>query len=284
MSQGCWVNGVKQMDIALADRGLQYGDGVFETLAVLDGQCPHFPEHYQRLSAGCERLAIPLPDEPLLLQEVEQATKGQDKAVIKLIITSGAGGRGYSRLTNLQATRIVMLHDWPEYPQTHWQNGIALRLCQTRLGCNPALAGIKHLNRLEQVLARNEWQGNDYAEGLMCNVNGNVIEGTMSNVYLVRDNKLYTPIIEQCGVAGVMRRWVLDNAPKLNIEVVETTISVEDINQADEVILSNSLIGFWPVKAFENCQFQPGPVYWALLKHLLKDRILKETTCMIFYM
>ncbi|NNF97099.1 MAG: hypothetical protein HKM94_09255, partial [Halobacteria archaeon] len=112
---------------------------------------------------------------------------------------------------------------------------------------------------------------NDYAEGLMCDTNGNVIEGTMSNVYMVRDNKLYTPITDNCGVAGVMRRWVLDNAPKLDIDAVEAELSVEAIKQADEVILSNSLIGLWPVKVFETCQFQPGPVYWALLKHLLKD-------------
>jgi len=271
MSPRCWINGVEQLDITVADRGLQYGDGLFETLAVFDGQCPRFQDHYQRLRAGCDRLGIPLPDETLLLQEVAQAAKGQDKAVIKLILTSGVGGRGYTRPVNPQVTRIVMLHAWPDYPLAYWQNGIAMMLCQTRLGCNPALAGIKHLNRLEQVLARNEWQGNDYAEGLMCDTDGNVIEGTMSNVYLVRDNTLYTPTTDHSGVAGVMRHWILDNAPKLNIDIVETAISVEDIKQADEVILSNSLIGLWPVKAFETCEFQPGPVYWALLKHLLKD-------------
>ncbi|NNF96947.1 MAG: aminodeoxychorismate lyase, partial [Halobacteria archaeon] len=107
MNQRCWINGVEQMDIAVADRGLQYGDGLFETLAAFDGQCPRFQDHYQRLSAGCERLALPLPDKQLLRQEVEQAAKGQDKAVIKLIITSGIGGRGYTRPVNLQTTRIV---------------------------------------------------------------------------------------------------------------------------------------------------------------------------------
>ena len=180
MRQRCWINGVEQPDIAVADRGLQYGDGLFETLAVFDGQCPRFLDHYQRLSAGCDRLGLPQPDETLLLQEVAQAAQGKNKAVIKLIVTSGAGGRGYSRPAKLQTTRIVMLHDWPEYPQTNWQEGIALRFCQTRLGCNPTLAGIKHLNRLEQVLARNEWQGNEDAEGLMLDMNGNVIEATMS--------------------------------------------------------------------------------------------------------
>ena len=270
MSPRCWNNGVEQMDIAVVDRGLQYGDGLFETLAVFEGQCPHFKDHFHRLAAGCERLAIPVPDKQVLLREVEQAAEGQHKAVIKILLTSGRGGRGYRRPATLEPSRIVMRYDWPEYPDAYWQDGVMLKLCQTRLGCNPALAGIKHLNRLEQVLARNEWQGNDYAEGLMCDVNGNVIEGIMSNVYTVRDNTLYTPVTDTCGVAGVMRRWVLANAPKLDIEVVETELSVEDIKQADEVILSNSLIGLWSVNAFETCKFQPGPVYWALLKHLLK--------------
>ncbi len=271
MSPVCWIDGIQQTDIAVTDRGLQYGDGLFETMAVFDGYCPRFPEHYQRLHTGCERLAIPFPDEALLKQEVVQAAAGVTKAVIKLIVTSGVGGRGYARPVSPQAKRIVLRYDWPTYPREYWQYGITLRLCETRLACNPALAGIKHLNRLEQILARNEWQGDDYAEGLMCDVNGNVIEGIMSNVYLVRNNTVYTPATDKCGVAGVMRRWILNNAPALGIKVVETELSVEDITRADEVLLTNSLIGLWPVKDFENCQFEPGPVYWALLKHLIKD-------------
>jgi 4-amino-4-deoxychorismate lyase len=271
MIRGCWINGIEQMDIAVTDRGLQYGDGLFETMAVFDGQCPHWQAHYQRLRTGCERLNIPLADESLLRQEIAHAAQGQAKAVIKLIVTTGVGGRGYARPVDMLATRIIMLHDWPAYPASQWQNGIALWRCDTRLGSNPTLAGIKHLNRLEQVLARSEWQTNDYAEGLMCDSHGNVIEATMSNIYIVQDNMLFTPKIDNCGVAGVMRHWVLENAPRMDFIITETELSVEEIKQADEVILSNSLIGLWPVKSFEACQFQPGPVYWALLKNLVKD-------------
>ncbi len=271
MKPRCWINGVEQTGIAVADRGLHYGDGLFETLAVFGGACPHWPAHYQRLRTGCERLAIPVPEEGLLQREVAQAAKGESKAVIKLIVTSGAGGRGYARPASLDTTRMVMRYDWPGYPVEHWQNGINLRLCQTRLACNPALAGIKHLNRLEQILARNEWQGNAYAEGLLCDLDGYVIEGIMSNVYVVRDNNIYTPAIQNCGVSGVMRGWILAHAPALGFKVIETGLSIDDIKQANEVLLSNSLIGLWPVKTFETCQLQPGPVYWALLKHLLKD-------------
>lgn len=271
MSPHCWINGKKQETIAIVDRGLQYGDGLFETLAAFDGHCPWFPVHFQRLVTGCERLAIPVPNKELLLREVEQAAAGQPQAVIKIMLTSGQGGRGYRRPEDLEPSRIVMRHDWPDYPENYWQNGVALKLCQTRLGCNPALAGIKHLNRLEQVMARNEWQGSEYAEGLMCDAQGNVIEGTMSNVFVVRRNTLYTPKLATCGVEGVMRRWILEQARGLDIAVQKTDLSVEDIKQADEVILTNSLIGLWPVKSFESSHYQPGPVYEALLKSLLKE-------------
>ena len=271
MSTRCWINGVQQDNIAVADRGLQYGDGLFETLAAFDGACPWFAAHYQRLVAGCERLAIPEPDKAVLLQEVEQAAAGHARAVIKILLTSGCGGRGYRRPEELQPSRIVMQHAWPDYPDAYWQNGVALKLCHTRLGCNPALAGIKHLNRLEQIVARNEWQGTEYVEGIMCDMQGHVIEGTMSNVFVVRGNALATPNLSTCGVEGVMRRWILDHATSLNIEVAETELHPEDLKQADEVILTNSLIGLWPVRSFESSLYQAGPVYQALLKYLLKD-------------
>ena len=271
MSTRCWINGDEQVNFAVADRGLQYGDGLFETLAAFDGSCPWFSAHYQRLAAGCERLAIPLPNKEIMLREVNQAAEGQHKAVIKILLTSGRGGRGYRRPDVLEPNRIVMRHDWPDYPDAYWQEGVALKLCHTRLGCNPALAGIKHLNRLEQVVARNEWQGTEYAEGLMCDMQGHVIEGTMSNVFVVRGNALATPSLTACGVDGVMRRWVMQTAKDLNMEVQQTALSVTDIKQADEVLLTNSLIGLWPVKTFESSHYQAGSVYQALLKYLLKD-------------
>ena len=280
MTMRCWINGVEQAHIDATDRGLQYGDGLFETLAAFDGQCPWFEVHYQRLIAGCDRLAIPLPDKAVLLREVEQAAAGQHRTVIKIMLTAGSGGRGYARSADLQANRIVLCHAWPDYPETCWLQGVGLKLCQTRLGCNPVLAGIKHLNRLEQVLARNEWQTHEVAEGLMCDMQGKVIEGTMSNVFLVREQALYTPELARCGVAGVMRRWILEYAPRLGFEVNETTLSVEDLQHADELILTNSLIGLWPVKTFESRYYQPGPVYLALLKCLLTEYPLISTQTM----
>lgn len=270
MNPRSWINGVEQEHIAITDRGLQYGDGLFETLAAFEGKCPWFEAHYQRLVTGCERLAIPLPDKQLVLEEVATAAAGQAKAVIKILLTSGAGGRGYSRATELQPNRIVMQHTWPDYPDHYWHDGVAVKLCQTRLGCNPALAGIKHLNRLEQVLARNEWHNHDYAEGLMCDAQGNVIEGTMSNIFIVRDKILVTPSLAACGVAGIMRGWVMAKANELEIKVHEATLSLEDILQADEVLLTNSLIGLWPVRRFESRNFQTGPIYQTLLEYLLK--------------
>lgn len=270
MTPRSWINGIEHDHIGVTDRGLQYGDGLFETLAAFEGHCPWFEAHYQRLVTGCERLAIPQPDKQVVLQEVETAAAGQAKAVIKILLTGGEGGRGYGRAIGLQPNRIVMRYAWPDYPASHWRDGVELKLCQTRLGCNPVLAGIKHLNRLEQVLARNEWQDNDYAEGLMCDEQGNVIEGTMSNVFIVRDETLYTPRLSHCGVTGVMRGWVMDKADELAINVQETTLSIDDIKQADEVMLTNSLIGLWPVNNFESRNYQPGPICQTLLEYLIK--------------
>ena len=270
MNAHSWINGVEQDRLAVTDRGLQYGDGLFETLAAFAGHCPWFEAHFQRLVTGCEQLAIPTPDKQLVLQEVQMAAAGPAKAVIKILLTSGTGGRGYGRAAELQPNRIVMQHAWPEYPDSYWREGVVLKQCQTRLGCNPALAGIKHLNRLEQVLARSEWHGNDYAEGLMCDGQGNVIEGTMSNVFIVRDKALYTPGLGDCGVAGVMRGWVMAQAAELDIQVHEATLGIEDIQQADEIMLTNSLIGLWPVRHFASRDFQPGPMYQTLLECLLK--------------
>jgi 4-amino-4-deoxychorismate lyase len=266
-----WIDGLPRSEIGVADRGLQYGDGVFETLAVIDGDCPWFGLHYQRLLSGCERLQLPLPDKTRLLQEIRQAADGYERAVIKLIMTSGSGGRGYARPGRLKPTRIIILHPWPGYPTRYWQQGVRVYKCRITLACNPTLAGIKHLNRLEQVLARQEWRNEDYAEGLMHDQHGNVIEGTMSNVFLVHNNVLHTPDLKRCGVDGVTRRQLVALAREAGIETVIADYTEQDFYTADEIMLSNSLIGIWPVREYENRQYQPGPVYRLLLGELVRD-------------
>ncbi len=254
---GMLVNGVPGTSIDANDRGLHYGDGLFETIAVHDGAPALWDRHMRRLSLGCERLGITPIDTAQLLRESLQLCDGVAQGVLKIIITRGSAGRGYRAPPSgtAQPTRLVALHAWQEYPVAFWVEGVAVRLCSTRLSSNPALAGIKHLNRLEQVLARSEWDDTAIPEGLMLDGEGHVIEGTMSNLFIVRNERLLTPDLSRCGVAGVMRAGILDSMRDAGIPAEITQITLDDVKSSDEVFLCNSLIGVWPVKHFAGIDF-----------------------------
>lgn len=243
------INGHPENRIDIADRGLQYGDGLFETIAYRNGQLEYFSQHISRLLEGCKRLKIAFPD------TLQQALKTDidiichqltHDAVIKIIITRGSGGRGYRYQSTMQTTRIVSTHAMPVYPAIN-NSGISVRICQQRLSINPSLAGIKHLNRLEQVLARNEWQDEQIAEGLMFDYQDHLIEGTMSNVFLVQNNELWTAELSNAGIAGIMRQTLIEIAGRLELPLHTTSLILDNLKQADEVFICNSLIGIWPV-------------------------------------
>jgi 4-amino-4-deoxychorismate lyase len=254
------VNGKETDSLSALDRGLQYGDGLFETLALKGGQPVYWERHMARLMRGCQRLAIPLPDTEQLAAEARRLGEGWEAGVLKIMVTRGGGGRGYGIPTTQHPTRILALFPVPDYPAANWTQGVAVRVCATRLGLNPALAGLKHLNRLEQVLARGEWQDDTIAEGLMRDVEGRVIEGTMTNVFAVRDGRLLTPELTRCGVAGVMREVVLERAPTLGITSDVTPLEMDDLLHSQELFLSNSLIGIWPVRQLGERVFPVGTV------------------------
>lgn len=254
------LNGQSKHSIDVSDRGLQYGDGLFETIAVLNKKPLFLDLHLARLHLGCKRLLIPMPDANLLRREAKELAIQSDQAVMKLIVTRGGGGRGYRQPENIQPTRLFSLHPQPDYPENFQSEGVSIRFCQHRLGLNPALAGIKHLNRLEQVLARAEWQGNTIQEGLMLDIQGNIIEGTMSNVFYVRNQTVYTPRIEQSGVAGILRAIIIDLTKQLSVEVIEKNILPDELLHADEMFVSNSIIGIWPVKKLEQRVFSIGSI------------------------
>jgi len=259
------VNGVQTTTIAVTDRGLQYGDGLFETIEVHNGECPHWQRHIQRLLRGCALLGINAPEIDILQQEARQLCKDQSKAVLKIIITRGSGGRGYKTPENPEPSRILSIHPWPAHPGSYYQEGVCLHLCHTTLSTQPALASIKHLNRLEQIMARREWDDPSIAEGLMSDASGQVIEGTMTNFFAARANTLLTPIISHCGIAGIMRERIIDAANALSIPVTETALLTDDLYTMDELFVCNSIIGIWPVrKLMEQCYPAPG----ALTKQL----------------
>ncbi len=261
------VDGKTADGLPLDDRGLAYGDGLFETLAVFDGRCPWFERHLARLGVGCDRLGLPRPDAERLREETERLASGQERAVIKWLITAGSGGRGYARPEPVQPRRIVSRHPWPDYPRAHWEEGIALFACKLRLSAQPELAGIKHLNRLEQVLARRELPP-DCAEGVLCNADGEVVEGIASNLFAVRDGTLITPQSPMGGVHGLMRRWVLEEAMEADIDTAIEPLRPEDLEKAEEIFMTNTLVGLWPVRRYGAKMLEPGPIQQQLFARL----------------
>lgn len=275
---GMLVNGVPGASIDASDRGLHYGDGLFETIAVHDGAPALWDRHMQRLLLGGERLGIAPIDAAQLLRESLQLCDGVAEGVLKIIITRGSAGRGYRAPScgAVQPTRLVALYAWPEYPPAFWVEGVAVRLCSTRLGSNPALAGIKHLNRLEQVLARSEWGDPAIPEGLMLDGDSRVIEGTMSNLFIVRNGRLLTPDLTQCGVAGVMRGLILDNMQDMGIPADITQITLDDVKSSDEAFLCNSLIGVWPVRHLAGIDFSAHRPITGYIAEMIRSQELQK--------
>lgn len=253
------INGQDSTTLSAQDRGLLYGDGLFETIAIRNGAPLRWERHLQRLMLGCERLGIPCPDVTTLTLESLDLCKGHDRAVLKLIVTRGVGGRGYRAPAQLQPTRILARHPWPDYPD-HARDGVRVRLCDMRLAQQPALAGIKHLNRLEQVLARAEWNDEDIAEGLLFDREDHVIEATMSNLFLVCGGQLITPDLSDCGVAGIMRTMILEIAADIGVMCNVRPVARAELFDAAELLLCNSLIGLWPVRQLDTHRLVPGPV------------------------
>jgi 4-amino-4-deoxychorismate lyase len=260
------VNGVESSAISVDDRGLQYGDGLFETMAVADGRVRHFARHMERLASGCQRLGIPMPEARLLDVECQRSLAGLGTGSVKIIVTRGPGPRSYRPPAEPAVTRIVV-SSGPK-PRNDPDTGIVVRLCETPLGLNPRLAGLKHLNRLEQVLACAEWSDPAIAEGLMSSADGRLVCATAANVFLVRDGRLLTPDVRDCGVAGVMRGIVLAVAGQLSVPIEVTDLVAADLEGADEVFLTNAITGVRPVgevvgiKRYES----PGDVTRTLLE------------------
>jgi len=250
------VNGQPSSTIPVLDRGLQYGDGLFETIAIRNGRARLLDYHLDRLRAGCARLGIPAPADALLLAEIE-AARAAAAATVKLIVTRGAGPRGYRPPTAARPTCIVIGDASTEPPATA---ALALRLCTTRLGRNPVLAGLKHLCRLEQVLARAEWDDTAIDEGLMMDDLGRLVCGTQSNLFVVLGGQLLTPRVDQCGVAGVMRRAVLEWARLAGLDAREDTLWPADLGRASEAFMTNALAGARSVADIDGCGLPRGTV------------------------
>jgi 4-amino-4-deoxychorismate lyase len=261
------VNGAASADparaLALDDRGFQYGDGLFETMLLADGRVRALDAHLRRLEAGCARLAIAAPAREVLLADIAGVTGSARSGVIKIIVSRGVGPRGYRPTDGLAPTRVIALHPPPAPARS---STIAIRWCSTRLGRNALLAGIKHLNRLEQVLAQAEWRDEQVEEGLMLDTEGELVCATAGNVFIVRDGTLVTPDLRFSGVRGVMREQVLDAAKRLGIPVSEEPLWPHDVEIASEVFITNAIRGIRPVAVLDSLNWHATPVAAELRK------------------
>lgn len=245
------VDGLPANAVPADDRGFSYGDGVFRTLAMRNGRARWWAQQYAKLAADCAALHIAPPAESDLRRDLEAIAAQLPDCALRITVTRGSGGRGYAIPGNPQSHRVISANSFPEYPRQWLEQGVNLRMCELRLAAQPRLAGIKHLNRLENVLARAEWNDPAIAEGLLLNEAGDVIEGTRCNVFIVEDGVLVTPDLSRCGVAGVTRDLVIAAAGRNNLRCNIAPISLQRLEAATEVFLVNSLIGVWPVAVLE---------------------------------
>lgn len=263
------VNGIAADSVAANDRGLYYGDGVFRTMTMRGGKVLQWPLHFAKLQADCLALGIECPSGNALAPDIAAIASATPDCIVKIIVTRGAGLRGYALLAQASPTRIVIAS--PLAMNTHAVAGVHLHLCVLRLAYQPALAGVKHLNRLENVLARAEWNDAAIAEGLLCDQDGNAIGGTMSNLFIVEGGALVTPDLTRCGVAGVTRQRVMRIAQCNSLRCTIENIPLQRVYDADELFLVNSVIGLWPVARLAHKSWMPGTVTANFKRWLDKD-------------
>jgi 4-amino-4-deoxychorismate lyase len=265
------LNGSTEQTISPFDRGLTYGDGVFRTLKVNHGRPCHWALHYQKLVADCTRLGIVCPASDLLISDIAALFTEDNLAVAKIVITRGESERGYAIPAISTPTRLVIKSKLPYYEDAWYADGVTLHVCETRLSAQPKLAGIKHLNRLENVLARSEWQDDMLFDGLLLDAHDHAIECTMSNLFARYGDELITPELSSCGVAGVTRQRIMDMAKSFNLNAKEKPITFAHLLHADEVLICNTLYGAFQVTRIQQKTWIPSPLAYQIRSLLAHD-------------
>jgi 4-amino-4-deoxychorismate lyase len=258
------VDGAATEVVSARDRGLNYGDGLFETMRLHAGRVCLLARHLARLRAGCTRLALPYPGDAPIEADIACLADTAAEGVVRLVLTRGDGGRGYAPPRAATGRRIVSLHALPPAgPPT-----LALGICSTRLGQSAALGGLKHLGRLEQVLAAAEVDLAGWDEGLMLDASGHVVEATRHNLFYVRGGRVLTPPLDRCGVAGVMRGLVLETLAALHLPGGEAPLRYDELDEIDEMFLCNAVAGVRPVRRVADRELAPGQAVAALHRPL----------------
>lgn len=253
----CLVDGEISMFVTSTNRGLNYADGLFETLAVHNGRPRRWQAHMDRLGAGCERLGLTMPPQAILLREVQTVSAGLADAVVKIVLTRDGMGRGYMPPRSQDCTRIISAHIFPDGVAEASREGVEARVCDLRLAIQPALGGMKHLNRLEQVLASTEIREAGIAEGILLDHEDHVVSAVSANIFLVKDDRLLTPRLDLCGVRGVVRAQIL---ARFSSRCEQRRIMMDLLQEAEEVFVCNSIRGIVPVTRIDDQAYKIGPV------------------------
>ncbi len=275
----CAINGEIVTNLAINDRGLAYGDGLFTTAKIVSGRVELLKQHVIRLVDGCSKLAIPLPlllTQDELTNQLSSTAKDYSLAVLKVIITAGSGGRGYSRqgLNHDASNIIVMVFDYPAHYDELAKSGINIGISQQKISISPMLAGIKHLNRLEQVLLRRELDNREEDDLVVMNINEQVIEATSANLFYWLNGDLCTPDVKVSGVDGLMRQFIMANYSKYykrEVNVLATTLV--QLEQASAMFTCNSVTGVIPVRCFNNrlLNLEPAQTLRLKIQELIGD-------------
>jgi len=289
------INGIASDYLTINDRSIHYGDGLFETILCNNNKLYYWSQHFQRLQDSAQQLKIACPQEQVLLDDItrlieenkpesdsksgsKSSSKSEAAWAIKIIVSRGAGERGYKFSKNITSSRLVLLSSLEaEHSSLLSQQLLSgeLFICKQQVSINENLAGLKHLNRLENVMARNEWNDkdrNNFIDGLMLNANQHVIEGTMSNLFAIKDKQLFTPDLGLSGVNGIMREIIIDLASKNNIKTSLINLTLDDLTAMDELFISNSLIAMKAVTKLGDSLYKDQAVANMIFAELLNTK------------
>ncbi|KZZ62867.1 hypothetical protein A3762_01960 [Oleiphilus sp. HI0125] len=252
--------------LSLSNRGLAYGDGIFETIRVVQAKVPLLDYHRARFLRGVEVLSLGSSLELLETfdDQLENAVRqlqlhGHENGLVKLIATRKEGGRGYAPIEPSSVDLFIQVFELPHYQESYYSSGIELALCSHRLSEQPMLAGIKHLNRLDQVMGARELNG--APEGVMLDQKNHVIEGTKSNLIALIDGTFYTPELSVCGIRGTLLSALLAGELEEfdgSFAIQERQMTLDDLHQADALLMINSVFGVWPVSQFQQSKYAPS--------------------------
>jgi len=255
------INGISQEKLPASDRAIQFGDGCFTTARIAAGQVCLLDAHLQRLLMACEKLLIPFVAWAELQREMVELARGNERGVLKVIISRGSGGRGYSAANCLHPVRILSVSGYPAHYDGWRREGITLELSPVQLGRNPHLAGVKHLNRLEQVLIRTHLEQTDADEALVLDSEGFVTECCAANLFWRNGKDVYTPRLDQAGVNGLMRQFCLQQLAHSGYRVVEVHAREAVLAEADEMVVCNALMPVVPVRQYGSQRFSSRELY-----------------------